>query len=230
MVENAQAAYAEVVAHRITSRLRAAGFRGTAGTWNLTASNGDTAIVNLQKSRWNTADEVGFTVNLAIVPAPWFEWMQKQYRLSATAKPREYHGLWRDRLRPADGLSRDGQFWVVRDERSAATCAEDVTTQLETAGIPRLLHLLNRKALTEAIKAGDFGYIKMSALIPLAVLFSDEGPGPELEETLRRLESNLPGWAEWKLRDDFVTWVRNRSALHGGRSSQPRSPGGSRTT
>ena len=219
MAENAQAAYADVVAHRITPRLRAAGFRGTAGNWTLKASNGDMAIVNLQKSRWNTADEVGFTVNLAIVPAPWFEWMQKQNRLSPTAKPREYHGLWRDRLRPADGQSRDGQFWVVRDERSATACAENVMTQLETAGIPRLLHLLDRKALTEAIKAGDFGYIKMSPLIPLAVMLSDEGPGLELEETLRRLESNLPGWAEWKLRDDFVSWVRNRSAHHRGGSS-----------
>jgi hypothetical protein len=219
MAESAQAAYAEAVAHRITPRLRAAGSRGTAGNWNLTASNGDVAIVNLQKSRWNSADKVGFTVNLAIVPAPWFEWMQKQHRLSATAKPREYHGLWRDRLRPADGLSRDGQFWVVRDERSAAACAEDVTTQLETAGIPRLLHLLDRKALTEAIQAGDFGYIKMSPLIPLAVMLSDKSPGPELEETLRRLESNLPGWAEWKLRDDFVSWVRNRAARRGRQSN-----------
>ena len=137
MAENAQTAYAEVLVRRITAQLRAAGFRGTAGNWNLTAANGDMAIVNLQKSRWNTADEVGFGVNLAIVPVPWFEWMQKQYRLSLTAKPREHHGLWRDRLRPADGLSRDGQFWVVRDDRDAAACAEDVTTQLETAGIPR---------------------------------------------------------------------------------------------
>jgi hypothetical protein len=223
MAEDAQAAYAESVANRITPRLRAAGFRGTAGNWSLTASSGDVAIVNLQKSRWNTANEVGFTVNLAVVPAPWFEWMKKQYRLTATAKPREYHGLWRDRLRPADGLSRDGQFWVVRDEPSAAACAEDVTTQLETAGIPRLLHLLDRKALTEAIKAGDFGYIKMSPLIPLAVMLSDEGSSPELEETLRHLESNLPGWAEWKLRDDFVSWVRNRSTVEG---PSPRSPGG----
>lgn len=45
----------------------------------------------------------------------------------------------------------------------------------------------------------------MSPLIPLAVMLSDEGPGPELEETLRRLESNLPGWAKWKLTDDFVS-------------------------
>jgi hypothetical protein len=125
MADSAQAAYAEAVALRIAPRLRAAGFRGPAGDWNLTASNGDVAIVNLQKSRWNTGDKVGFAVNLAIVPVPWFEWVRKQYGLSSTAKPREYHGLWRDRLRPADGLSGDGQFWVVRDERSAAACAED---------------------------------------------------------------------------------------------------------
>jgi hypothetical protein len=70
-----------------------------------------------------------------------------------------------------------------------------------------------------AIQAGDFGYIKMSPLIPLAVMLSDEGPGPELEETLRGLESNLPGWAEWKLRDDFVNWVRDRSARRGPQSN-----------
>jgi hypothetical protein len=213
MVAIAQTAFARMVARDVVPLLRAYGYRGTAGTWVLTAPSGDAAIVNLQKSRWNTSDELAFTVNLAVVPVPWFEWEQHRMGLSAATKLREYYGLWRDRLDPSPGLSQDGDFWMVRDEASANACGMDVVAKLQRVGLPRLSALLDRKVLTEAIEAGDFGYIKMDPVVPFAVMLSDHGPSDELEEALRRLDS-LPDWSDWKLKDAFVDWIRQRSESH----------------
>ena len=193
--------------------LRARGFRGSTGTWTLTSSEGDCAIVNLQKSKWNTAYEVEFTVNLSLVPKPWFEWQQKEDGLGASAKPREEHGLWNERLRPSAGLSKDGEFWLIRDAASASACGADVTSQLDRIGLPRLTRLLDRGTLVLAIRAEDFGSNKMSGLMPLAVVLSDDGPGAELEETIRDLEL-IPRWQHWKIKDDFVAWVRERAERH----------------
>jgi len=200
-----------MVAKRIVPVLREAGYRGTAGTYTLTAPGGDVAIVNLQKSRWNSADEVAFTVNLAIVPVPWFDWQQKEHGLASKARLREYHGLWRDRLRPSPTLSEERDFWVVRDETTADACAADVTAKLRQDGLPRLSSLLDRPALIEAVRAGDFGFIKMSPTLPLAVILSDHGPSRELEDAVRSLQADQ-GWLEAS-RNEAVGWIRDRSQL-----------------
>lgn len=177
------------------------------------AARGDAAIVNLQKSRWNTSDEVAFTVNLAVVPAPWMEWDQHRGLIKPGSKLREYHGLWRDRLNPSPGQSTDREFWVVRDETSAEVSGKDVAEQLQQIGLPRLNALLDRSELMKAIRAGDFGYIKISPQPPLAVMLSDCGTSQELEETIRELDK-VPGWTGWHLKDDFVEWVRKRAHEH----------------
>jgi Domain of unknown function (DUF4304) len=146
--------------------------------------------VNLQKSKWNTADEVRFTINLALVPKPWFEWHQKQYQLPESSKPREHDGLWWERLRPNPELSRDGEFWRIIDPATAKACAADVADRLDRVGLPRLLELLDRDSLMRAIQAGDFGFIKRSPHMPLAILLSDSGPGQELEEAIANWNLN----------------------------------------
>jgi hypothetical protein len=209
----AQAAFTEMSARQVAPMLRSKGFRGSTGTWTRTSADGDCAIVNLQKSKWNTAYEVAFTVNLSLVPKPWFEWQQNEYGLGASAKPREEHGLWRERLKPSAGLSEDGHFWLIRDAASASACGADVTAQLESTGLPRLTRLLDRDTLLGAIRAEDFGYTKMSGLMPLALVLSDYGPGAELDATIKGLGSD-PKWQHWKLKDDFVTWVHERAERH----------------
>jgi len=167
--------------------------------------------VNLQKSKWNTADEVEFTINLALMPKPWFEWHQMQYRLPESSKPRVHDGLWWDRLSPNPELSMDGEFWRIIDRATAETCAADAVDRLDRVGIPRLLELLDRDSLMRAIRVGDFGFDKGSPSMPLAILLSDSGPGPELEEAIAKLEPELVGW---KLKDQFVSWVRDRADRH----------------
>ncbi len=57
---------------RIGPALREAGFRSSSPTWTLTASRGDRALVNVQRSRWSPPGEVEFTVNLSVLPEPWW--------------------------------------------------------------------------------------------------------------------------------------------------------------
>lgn len=213
MSANAQQSFEKMSNEQVAPMLRSEQFAGSRGTWSKRSAHGDWAIVNLQKSRWNTSDRVAFTVNLSVVPEPWFAWQAKQYGFASTKKPREENGLWRDRLHPSAGLSEDGQFWVVSDAATALACGEDVIGQLQNFGIPHLLKLLDREALMDAIRAEDFGYMKMSRLIPLVVMLSESGPSEELDQAISSLESNLPGFRDWKLKGEFVTWARERAAL-----------------
>lgn len=171
--------------------------------------------MNLQKSKWNRSDEVAFTVNLAIVAAPWFDWDAHRGLVKRDSKLREYHGLWREWLNPSPSASEDREFWIVRDEASAEASGVDVATKLADAGLPRLNSLLNRAELMTAIRAGDFGMFKIPPLPPLAVMLSDSGPSPELDRVLADLNT-VPGWAAWDLKDDFVNWVRQRAEHHVG--------------
>ena len=42
--------------------LRAAGFRGSGQSWRLEHPSGNAALIRVQRSRWNTADSVQFTI------------------------------------------------------------------------------------------------------------------------------------------------------------------------
>lgn len=150
-----------MVARDVVPVLRSAGYHGTGGTWSLTSPIGDPAIVNLQKSKWNTAAEVAFTVNLSLVPRPWYEWFQREYGHRSSRKIREYDGLWRDRLHPSQRVPQGGtEFWLIKSEADATACGADVAAQLIRAGLPRLSALLDRDQLLRAIRAG-FGFMKM---------------------------------------------------------------------
>lgn len=58
-MSDAQELFKEI-AQAVGAKLRTEGFRGPLGSWTLTNTLGDAGIVNLQKSRWNTSDQVDF--------------------------------------------------------------------------------------------------------------------------------------------------------------------------
>lgn len=144
---------------RIGPVLRAEGFTGTAPTWRLTAPDGDCAIVNVQSSSMTTAKAVRFTVNLAVVPEPWWT---RPGRPGGGAKPSEADGLWRDRLHPARGVPQHGPepWWLIRREADLKKCGDDVVRQLTSRGVPVLRQLLDRERLVATIRTGDFGFVK----------------------------------------------------------------------
>lgn len=145
------------------------------------------------------------------MPRPWYEWFQREYGHRSSRKIREYDGLWRDRLHPSQRVPQGGtEFWLIKSEADATACGADVAAQLIRAGLPRLSALLDRDQLLRAIRAGNFGFMKMPPDKALAIMLSEEGPSVELDVVIGSLEGSQ--WDRWKGRDDFVTWIRERSA------------------
>src|SRR4051794_27030330 len=108
--------------------LRGTGFKSAASTWRLQSARGDVALINLQTSRWNADDEIRFYVNLAIVPAAWWEFLSQQLD-KPPSTPRESHGLLRRRLDPPKAHPPLRHGWLVHDAHSARTCGQVLNEQ-----------------------------------------------------------------------------------------------------
>ena len=183
-------AYRACLRDRIGPALREEGFRGSGSTWSLRSAQGDLAIVNAQSSSFSSKAEVRFTVNLSIVCVPW----SKYQGLPIPKAPKEYHGLWRDRLHPSSGAPAVGpdRWWSVTDEATAQHAADDVVAQVKSVGVPVLRRLLHREELIRTVRAGDLGFAKGPGWTTLfdsilVVLLTDEGRTNEAAEVLARL-------------------------------------------
>ena len=83
--------YCELLRDQVGPSVRRCGFTGSGGRWTLRdPTSGDVAVVQAQGSRGNSAEEVMFFVNLAVVPQPWWRYMVDLYAHSG--EPKEYHG------------------------------------------------------------------------------------------------------------------------------------------
>jgi len=200
--------------------LRSEGFKGSGTTWTLTAPNGDRGVVNVQSSQFSSKSEVRCIVNVAVLPEPWWAWQAFHHGAAMPKSPREYHGLWRQRLQPSTGGQPRGseEWWSVRDEATARTAAEDMVLQLRTDAVPLLRRLLDRDAILAAVRAGDLGFITVQSSPAyfdraLAVLLADEGQSAELDALLTRLaaeqDENLKAFNE-----SFVPWLTARATSH----------------
>jgi hypothetical protein len=179
-----------VLRDRVGPALRTAGFKGSAPTWTLTNSAGDRAIVNVQSSDASTRHDVRLTVNSAVVPLVWWRWTCHQGGMSESRAPKEYDGLWRDRLnaRRQQAAGRP-DWWSVTDTASARRAADDVVEQLQGGVIAELERLLRPRAMIEAAKMGRMGYATFHTRGALAVLLTENGPSDELRDLLAELET-----------------------------------------
>lgn len=192
--------------------LRGAGFTGSALTWCLRSSGGDFAVVNLQRSRWNTADEVSFEVNLAVVPEPWWRFRARHVLDKAPKTPREHDGLLRRRHHPErryagwshPRLGRQG--WVVQDAASADVCATVLSDELVTVVLPELVTLNDRGALIAGIAAGipDW-HLSLPRKVAIAFLMVDEGASPQIREAINIVRSLRDGQVE--ARNALLDWL-----------------------
>lgn len=170
--------------------LRQAGFTGSQGTWVMRAPNDDCALVNLQSSRFSTADDLRAVLDLAVIPAPWWDWL-RALNSERPQAPKEQHGLWRRRLHAGAGPSDRSGWWVISDATSAHLAVADMVEQLRSEhGLPLLLKLLNRPALLDLLRGvfpafgtAEVGYADRA----LAVLLAGSGPSDEPNEVLDRI-------------------------------------------
>ena len=193
--------------------LRAVGFTGSGTTWTLKAPNNDVAIVNAQSSQASTAEEVQFVVNLAVAPASWRAWRNTLLHRPEPRAPKEHDGLWRDRLHPRLEVPRREHgtepWWVIRDERDARACADDVVGQLIQHAVPRLRQLLDRDTLLVTVRTGDFGFLYHDPTVALAVLVSDRGPSAELDDLLARIAAD-PDDRHRSRNEQLIEWIHRR--------------------
>jgi hypothetical protein len=192
--------------------LRQHGFKGSAPNWVLVAEDGDRAIVSVQSSAWNSADEVRFYVNLSVVPKPWWSWEQHGSPELEGKTPKEQHGLWRQRL-------EETQPWMVVDEASAQNCGADVVTQLDNEAIPVLHRLVHRHEMIASIRAGECGEIRGPGYQiyfdrALAILISEEGPSQELDQLVSQLAADEHPYAAARNKE-IVAWIRTHTPAAG---------------
>jgi Domain of unknown function (DUF4304) len=126
-------------------------------------------------------------INLAVAPQPWHAWRAVQLGKPAPKTPKEYDGLWRDRLHATDEVKSRGSeaWWSVRDERSAQAAVENMVEGLTASALPRLAELVNREGLIRSVRQGDLGHMKAASAEgffdrALALLLADDGPSDEL--------------------------------------------------
>jgi hypothetical protein len=190
--------YKEMLRDQIGPLLRASGFKGPAGHWSLTdTATGDLALVQTQGSAWNTAAATSFYVNLAVVPAPWWQYLTYRDGGTPSKTPKEYHGVWRARL---DGRGRGS--WTITDAASARQAGQHVTTLLTDEGVPQLRHFLHRAALLDHLRTKERHTVFTGE--PLAVVLADAGPSAELDEVLDQIRADVAG--------DDVPLTRTRRA------------------
>ena len=215
----AQAALRAALRDIVGPAARAARFKGSGSTWRLANSQGDWAVVNVQSSRWSTAESLRCVINLAVAPAPWLDWMRE----SLGSLPKSVTvplGLWRDRLHPAGTLAGTGQWWLIHSDSDARAAATDMTAQLADHGWPALTRLLNRQALLDSIRSGDLGFWKGEHFDALfaqaeAVLIAEDGRSARLDDLLDRATTSTTP-AQQASAAKFVAWAHARAANSAG--------------
>jgi uncharacterized protein DUF4304 len=78
-----------LVREQLGPLLRSEGFHGSGQSWRLAHSGGSAALVYFQRSKWNTADRVEFTINLTVASKVGWDWqLGREPERGPTARPR----------------------------------------------------------------------------------------------------------------------------------------------
>jgi hypothetical protein len=143
-MDSAQATFKAMMRDRIAPGIRELGFRGSGQHYSLPNAT-HWVLLGFQRSKWSTAEEVEFTVNITVVSKD--EW--SRLRVEHPFLPDEpaantVYGprVWRRRLGILLGI---GDHWwtVVAGEPTAAT-AGDVLEAIKTTALPAMRAEIDR--------------------------------------------------------------------------------------
>jgi hypothetical protein len=200
--------------------LRDEGFAGSGSNWRRRNLHGDWACINFQKTAWGSADSVSAYVNLSINPLSkhlfdaWFAGHPP------AKQPSTADGLWFARLDPPNGASQSSaQPWDFGNGVSRSGVIGAMVDALQSEAIPSLNSLLDRGFLFTLLADAASGQVKGGHLetwsrpAMRALLLSDDGPSPELDNLLESLEEEaaVETDEDWAGRlNGVVAWIRQR--------------------
>jgi hypothetical protein len=182
------------------------GFSSDGPRYYLRSDAGDFAVIEMEQSVSGWAGGANeFFVNLAVVPAPWLDWMRTRFphaRSSWTRCPDHASGMWRERLPEPTST---WEVWTLTDHTAdgGTTTANAVARAVRSHAAPLLRTLLIRGNLLAEVE-NTWAY--------RAALLVDARPSelPVLLEQCDHPDRQV----------DFIAWLNRYAA--GERMARPR--------
>jgi hypothetical protein len=208
--------------------LRAEGFRGSGQSWRLEHPSGNAALIQVQRDRYNSADRVRFTINLAVASKVVWDWqLTREPERGPTARPSALYAtdcpLW---LRIGTLLPEGKDtWWTIASGTRLAPLAASVAEALRGRAIPLLRDHLTDGALCRWLDDPQLGWPTDTwRLLYLSVLLATQGPSRRLDHVLEQLQDRAvhdprPPWLA-----EHVTDMRQRAMTAAGdaaRAAQP---------
>jgi Domain of unknown function (DUF4304) len=211
--------------------LRTEGFRGSGPSWRLAHPSGNAALVYFQRARWNTADRVRFTVNLAVASKVVSDWQRgREPWLPAKPSARGVGDcpLWLRIGSVLEGERGDeDRWWTITSGTSLEPVATSVTEALRGKAIPMLREHLTDEALRRWLEDPKERLWPPDVwrLIYLSVLLATQGPSTQLDQVLAQLHARAvrdrrPPWLA-----EHVTDMRQRAMAPGAGGAPAPTPG-----
>ncbi|MFE6755712.1 hypothetical protein ACFVDQ_19260 [Streptomyces sp. NPDC057684] len=200
-----------LIREHVAPVMRRAGFKRSGRTFRLIADSGDQAVLGFAR-HYADPDAAVFEVGYRMVPAPYWEWVNRQHWnsgqvgappafVSAALAGDVVPPPWAAQLPDSQGRLR--ARWALR-EGNRQVCGEALAEALSTESIPQMAHFLDRTHLLQELRRPSMPVTRLLPLTRLEILLRvDDAPRHEIEAMLADVRPAGPG-------DDFAAWVRRR--------------------
>jgi hypothetical protein len=194
--------------------LETAGFVRRGRTFRLVGGKGDQAIIGIERTAGSRGDWVEFYVHAAVVPVPYWAWLQHVFPSVADREPEYSDGLWRHRVEAPANLRADAgpwttDLWLLAGSAAVPACGSSLATILRTETIPLATSLLDRPTFLNLTR--DPSNPLGTSLGPAdLILLVDEGPSPELDQAIAHYKSLDP--TDYPAAAALATWAESRAS------------------
>jgi hypothetical protein len=179
---------------RCTLALRTHDFSRRGQTLYRTVS-GNWGLIAFQKSKWNTADSIEFTVNLGIFSARLADFFSAT---ETRSRPSVWDCHWRQRLGHLSSERRD-IWWPINVNTSLEDLGQEIQGIIIKLAVPELERYVRDEALRDLWLSGiSPGLTDFQRLMNVSVLLKVLGPEdalPSVLEDLRRVSAGRPSAA-----------------------------------
>ncbi len=143
---NAQDAYKLLLNIHISPALRALGFTGSSGKYQLPK---DKAFVQIgfQKNKWNSQEEIEFTINVSVIPkTSWDNGLKKYPWLGKKPSANGMYPIemWWERLGHMEPIGATVQWWKLKADTDLEALAGDIMDKVSKNALPLIHNQINK--------------------------------------------------------------------------------------